>query len=153
MTLPATPPISLSQAAPEIGVALPLSLDHPWLIALAGKSGLPVSLGDLLGKTGRFDGSVLCQSGASGLVLIFSNNPWFGGQISALFGNTHPFVLTGLSFAVAPNWSGNILVKNNTTGVSVVLPKTDSIDWSIPTSVPNLMRAFQTDSFTILPSN
>lgn len=51
MTLPASFPLSMSQVATELGTTLPLSLLDPDVVALAGLSGPPVSMSDLLGKS------------------------------------------------------------------------------------------------------
>jgi hypothetical protein len=162
VTLPSSPPLSLSQVATELGLSAPLSLGHAWIIALAGKSALPVSMSDLLGKTGRFDGSVFANSGAYGndgsLTL---NNPFFGGtmtQLATVDSNNPAGVplRTQLQFSIAPGWTGKILAKNNTTGVSVTLTMSSStLWWSGATGgfPSNFIRPGQTDSFTILPSN
>lgn len=50
MTLQSSPPISLGDVANELGIALPLSLGDSRVLTLAGKSGPPISLSDLLGK-------------------------------------------------------------------------------------------------------
>jgi hypothetical protein len=147
MTLPASFPLSMSQIATELGLALPLSINHGWVLALAQKA-LPVSFSDLLGKTGRFDGS-LAASGSPIVGLTFPNSPFFGGQLGGMtqdqFGN-----LT-LSFASAPNWSLNIKVSNNTDSQSATLTKSDSVTWRGNNGL--LLRSGFTDSFTILPSN
>jgi hypothetical protein len=46
MVMPANLPISMSQVAAELGLPLPLSFNHPWVIYLAGKTALPVSMSD-----------------------------------------------------------------------------------------------------------
>jgi hypothetical protein len=53
MTLPASGSITLAQVAGELGISLPLSLGDSRVLALAGKSGLPISLSDLYGKSGQ----------------------------------------------------------------------------------------------------
>lgn len=160
MTLPVSGPISLSQIANEVGLSLPVSINHPWLLTLINKPGLPVSFSDFYGKAGRYDGSLLCQSEGGSQVIQFSSSPWFGGQLSNLVAVQNIF--TGqysliLGCASAPNWGGNLSVRNNTTGVSIVLPKMDSVDWGLQGSSPvtptNLLRLGNTDSFTVLPSN
>lgn len=49
----------MSDVAAEIGLSLPLSLNHPTVLTLAGKSGLPVSMSDLLGKSGGYTGPLV----------------------------------------------------------------------------------------------
>lgn len=152
MTLPASFPMSMSQIATEIGLSLPMSLNHAWVVALAGKSGLPVSFSDLLGQSGRYDGNNAV--GGVNPASISLNNPFFRGTLSVAAQSTLNGNLT-LSFSVAPNWSGNILMKNNTTGASAVLGKQNSTTWSVNGASGNILalREGGTDNFTILPSN
>ncbi|WP_175741447.1 hypothetical protein [Burkholderia ambifaria] len=154
MTLPASFPMSMSQIAAELGLSLPISINHTWIIALAGKSGLPVSFSDLLGQTGIATGNATGTSGGGGITAPFSS-PWFRGQISQLGATTGgaPGLTVSISFSSAPNWSGNILLKNNTTGGSIVLPKVNSTSWSINSNPGNIVRSGFTDNFTIQPSN
>ncbi|MGR3910016.1 hypothetical protein Q3A80_23525 [Burkholderia sp. SR8] len=154
MTLPASFPMSMSQIAAELGLSLPLSISHPWVIALAGKSGLPVSFSNLLGQTGTATGNATATSGGGGVNAPFSS-PWFRGQIS-LLGSTNggaPGLTVSIQFSAAPNWSSNILLKNNTTGGSIVLPKFSSTSWQVNSNPGNILRAGFTDNFTIAPSN
>lgn len=58
MTLQSSPPISLGDVANELGIALPLSLGDSRVLSLAGKSGPPISLSDLLGKSSHFSTNV-----------------------------------------------------------------------------------------------
>lgn len=154
MTLPSSPPLSLSQVATELGLSAPLSLGHAWIIALAGKSALPVSMSDLLGKTGRFDGSVLCN-GPTGFdwTINLNDAPFFGGTLNRVDANINNTTPVWVFFDSAPNFSGNIIVKNNTTGASLVFAKQSSTQWQANTNPGNLLRRTFTDNFTILPSN
>jgi hypothetical protein len=143
----------MSQVATEIGLTLPLDLQHPWVRALAQVTGASCNFGSLRGKTGRFDGALFCSSGGGGQSISFSGAPWFGGALLSA-GQNVTIPQTGLSFSVAPNWSGNILLRNNTTGASIVLPQSGGpTSWASSTTVPFLFRAGQTDNFTVLPSN
>jgi hypothetical protein len=144
----------MSQIAAELGLSLPLSINHPWVIALAGKSGLPVSFSDLLGQTGTATGNATATSGGGGINAPFSS-PWFRGQIFQIGATTGgaPGFTVYINFSVAPNWNGNILLKNNTTGGSIVLPKLNSTAWQINSNPGNIVRAGFTDNFTIQPSN
>lgn len=168
MTLPAAFPMSMSQIATELGLSLPLSINHAWVIALAHKNALPVSFSDLLGKTGRFDGSATGQiaGGQFTTVFIGVSAPLFDGQISQLSvaeepGNAYSLQLTFASpptpGARAPYWPYNIRVTNNTTGASFVLPNIGQYAWSVTASGSNpyfnVIRSGFTDSFTFLPSN
>lgn len=151
MTLPASFPLAMSQVANELGLSLPLSMSNPWVIALAGKSALPVSFSNLLGKTGRYDGSNTVSSGP--VYSISLNNPFFGGTLNTLSqqgtGN-----LT-LGFSLAPNWNVNIRVINNSSGASAILTKQNSTTWFLAGASGSILitRSGNTDNFTILPSN
>jgi hypothetical protein len=138
----------MSQMANEIGLGLPISINHPWFLALIGKAGFPINFSDFYGKTGRFDGSLPASGGAT-YTIFFSNAPFFGGQLSSMNGDASND--SNLFFSVAPNWAGNIKAINNTTGLSCVMPKIGSTTWG--GTVGNILRPGQTDSITILPSN
>ncbi|MDN7178574.1 hypothetical protein M0D69_11180 [Caballeronia sp. SEWSISQ10-4 2] len=154
MTLPSSGAISMSQIANEVGLSLPVSINHPWLLLLAGKAGFPVSFSDFYGRTGRFDANLLGQTFGNGDIFVrLGNTPFFGG---ALFGMDAGFPDSGhsqLLFSSAPNWPGNLLFKNNTTGVGVVLSKSNSTTWLAASNPANLIRTGITDSFTVVPSN
>lgn len=154
MTLPASFPMSMSQISAELGISLPLSINHAWVIALAGKSALPVSFSDLLGQTGTATGNATASSGGGGIIAPFSA-PWFRGQISQLAATTGgaPGNTVSISFSSAPNWNGNISLKNNTTNASIVLSKQSSTAWQVNSNPGNIVRAGFTDNFTIQPSN
>ena len=51
MTLPTLGAITIGQVATELGIGLPLSLGDSRVLQLAGKSGAPISLSDLYGKS------------------------------------------------------------------------------------------------------
>lgn len=152
MTLPAAFPLSMSQIANELGLSFPLAFSHSWIVQLAQKPGFPMSFSDLLGKTGRFDGSLFCSSGGGGQTINFGNAPWFGGQLQSA-GQLVTAPSTSIGFTTTPNWSGNILLRNNTTGAGVVMPRTNTNVWSVATTVGFLFRSGQTDNFTLLPSS
>jgi hypothetical protein len=141
--------LSLSQVATELGLSLPLSLGHAWIIALAGKQALPVSFSDLLGKSGRFDGN--CST-TIGKFIRFGDAPFFGTQLQSC--DISNGTMTQLIFETAPvAYSGNVLVRNNTLGVSVVCAYAiNGNEWHGPYN-PNLIRTNANDSFTVLPSN
>jgi len=156
MTLPASYPISMLQVATELGLSLPLSINHGWVLALANKSGFPVSLGDLLGKTGRFDGNRTGQTSGSDVFINLNNAPFFGGTLAALDTSFPDGNHCQMSIGSPPIYSGNIFFKNNTTGVSVTLSKTTylgNVVWQAGVNPANLVRNGVTDSYTILPSN
>lgn len=157
MTLHASFPLSMSQVAVELGLSLPLSVNHPWIVALAQKSGLPVSFSDLLGKTGRFDGNVAINATGFGPM----SAPLFGATLVQLTGAFNGTILTqaNINFATGtwpPNYTGKLLLTNNTTGISCVCTQTipgGSPSWSNQSPPQNVIRANVTDNFTILPSN
>lgn len=151
MTLPASFPLTMAQIAGELGLVFPLSLGHSWVIQLAGKSALPVSFSDLRGKSGRYDGN-LTGSGSGSLLVQFGGAPFFGGglvELDVFLGGGG----SSLSISGPANWNGNIKVTNNTTGISLVLSKLTSTNWTSGSNPANLIRNGITDSFTVLPSN
>ncbi|MBR8343084.1 hypothetical protein KDX40_04940 [Burkholderia ambifaria] len=155
MTLPASFPISMSQVATELGLSLPLWLGHGWVLSLAGKGALPASFSDLLGQTGTATGNATGSSGGGGGITAPFSSPWFRGQISQLGATTGgaPGLTVSILFSSAPNWNGNILLKNNTTGGLIVLAKQNSTAWQVNSNPGNIVRAGFTDNFTIQPSN
>jgi hypothetical protein len=150
MTLPASFPMSMSQIATELGLSLPLSINNAWVIALAGKSALPVGFSDLLGKAGHFSGNL--TTGAAGQVfeVDFTSSFFFGGQLQYFRQQT---VSTVLVFSSAPNWSGNIIVTNTTLGVSSVLTKTNSTQWNGNAPQGMLGLNGSVNNITVYPSN
>jgi hypothetical protein len=151
MTLPASFPLSMSQIAAELGLSLPLSINHSWVVQLAGKGALPVSFSDLLGKTAKFNGN-LTGGASGGLFVQFGNAPFFGGALVEL----DVFLGGGgssLSISGPPNWNGNIRVTNNTTGISLVLSKLNNTAWTSASNPANLIRSGITDNFSVIPSN
>ncbi|KUY70805.1 hypothetical protein WS46_32025 [Burkholderia sp. RF4-BP95] len=145
----------MSQVATELGVSQSgINLNHSWVRALAnvGASGT-LNMNQLHGQTGTATGNATATSGGGGVNAPFSS-PWFSGQIS-LLGSTNggpPGLTVAIQFSVAPNWNGNILLKNNTTGGSIVLPKFSSTTWQVNSNPGNILRPGFTDNFTIAPS-
>ncbi|CAE6712555.1 hypothetical protein R75461_01125 [Paraburkholderia nemoris] len=153
MTLP-TGSLSMSQIAAELGLSLPLSLQHSWVRALAQVGGAACDFNSLRGKTGTFNGG--CPSNVPASFITFPGNPpWFGGTLSEMdafaAGQGNQFQL---NFASAPNWSGNIRVTNQTTGISALFNvKASSTQWQATPFQANLIRSNVTDTFLIRPSS
>lgn len=146
MTLPASGAISMSQIANEVGLALPISINHAWLLALIGKTGFPISFSNFYGKTGRFDGGVTLNGNKVG---GFGSPPFFGGTLNSLNGIGGAASINTLSTPASID-SINLLLKNNTTGISGVLSPTGiSGSWTNNSPPANLLRANTTDSFTV----
>lgn len=151
MTLP-TGSLSMSQVAAELGLSLPLSLQHAWVRALAQVSGAACDFNSLRGKTGTYNGGG--SSPPSGGFATFPSPPWFGGNLSEMdafspSGGNH----FELNFSATPNWSGNIRVTNQTTGITALFNnKVSSTQWQASPFQVNMIRANVTDTFLIQPS-
>jgi hypothetical protein len=150
MTLPSSPPLSGTQVATELGLSLPLSMNHAWVIALAGKSALPVSFSDFLGKTGHFDGNLTTGAAGQTFEVDFTSSFLFGGQLQYF---RQQIVSTVLVFSSAPNWSGNIIVTNATEGVSSTLTKTNGTQWNGGAPQGMLGLNGSVNNITVYPSN
>jgi hypothetical protein len=152
MTLPVGS-LSMSQIAAELGLSLPLSLQHAWVRALAQVSGAACDFNSLRGKTGRFDGNLPTQASA-GFFITFNNAPFFGGGLQT----AQYIVNTGeadIFFNALPAaWRGNLLLRNNSTGAQAVLAfnPTSPGFWQTMSAPANLMRNGAVDSYTILPN-
>ncbi|MGF6777826.1 hypothetical protein [Paraburkholderia sp. GAS334] len=159
MTLPASFTLSMSQIAAELGLSLPLSLNHAWVEALANKSGLPVSFSDLLGKTGRFDGNISIN--VTGFGPFPSGSTLFGATLSQITGGYNGATLLTVEIDFnngtwPPNYTGNFKLTNNSTGASCVLSQLipgASNTWRNSSPPQNIIRKGQTDSYNIVPSS
>lgn len=150
MTLPASLPLSMSQIATELGLALPLSLNHAWVLALAQKTALPVSFSDLLGKTGRFDGNVNITGTGIGAL---SNAPFFGGTLNSIENQGGQLSINCVNAPV--DYTGSIKLTNHTTGISAVLPYYGGspVSWVLNSPPANITPFNATSSYSITPSN
>lgn len=151
MTLPAGT-ISMSQVAAELGISQTgLSLNHSWVRQLAGQNSGSVSMSNLQGQTAQPNWNA---NPGSGPVLSFNFNvPFFRGTTSTVGTSGTPPNPVTLTFASAPNWNGNILFKNNSTGASQVLTQQNATTWGSASSPGNLFRANTTDNYSLAPSN
>jgi hypothetical protein len=152
MTLPASFPISMSQIAAELGLSLPLSISHPWVEALANKSGLPVSFSDLLGKTAQFNGNISFTSGS------FSTGftpTLFGGTVLDMEGLYSGGVLTQVTLNFSSNppvYRGNFLLVNHTTGQSIVVAYAGGNQWNNNAPPAGFIVGSNTYNFTVKPN-
>lgn len=158
MTLPASFPMSMSEIAAEIGMSLPLSIDNPKVVALAGKLALPLSFSDLLGKTGHVSGNFLCSQVGSPYFyyfIDFADAPFFGGTLGQLQSLSNGTGVASLYPNVTTNWGNpgeSITVKNNTTGVSITMVSGQfPTRWSLSSTPSNFLRLGQTDNFSVYP--
>lgn len=148
MTLP-TGTISMSQVASELGISQTgLSLNHGWVRALAGQNSGSVSMSNLRGQTGNLDGNLQIQGGPA--YFINMNNPFFRGIMSAMNQDTSNNLT--LSFSSAPNWSGNISVKNLSNGASSILTKQNSTTWGATGSSVLIPTGGSINHFQIFPA-
>ena len=153
MTLPAAFPLSMSQVATELGLSLPLSMNHAWVLALAGKADLPMSLSDLLGKTGSFNGN-LSVAGGVNYANFHNGTPWFSTTLNVLGDGGGGTSYASLEMQSGSTWTANISVKNNTTNTTCVFSPHSSTEWRFVGAYQGtLIRSGYTDNFTILPSN
>lgn len=106
MTLPTSAPISIGQVAAELGLSSPLSLGDSRVLALAGKSGPPISLTDLYGKS--------AQAALTGSAM--GSNPFYDSTSTA-------GTASSTAMAMAANGSGGYTyqwnVVSNTGGATV----------------------------------
>lgn len=80
------------------------------------------------------------------------NAPFFGATVSRLsFAGPAGQTSYALDVSTGCRWNGNVSVRNNTTGGSIVLPWNGS-GWSLATGDGSLIRTSTTDSFSIVPA-
>lgn len=109
--------------------------------------------------TGGFDGSLTGQSSQSSadIFVKFGNYPFFGGALFSVDTSFPDSTHVQMNMSMQPSWTGNILFKNNSTGVSVLMSRTTSpagdTVWQAPINPPNLIRNGVADNFTVALSN
>lgn len=164
MTLPASFPLSMSQVAAELGLSLPLSINHPWVILLSGNASppaLPVSFSQLLGQSGNYQFSGLIQqNGNFDYFVGLGENIFFGSLLDSLHEGsaTGVIVYTINSSAIAN--PQKIIVTNKTENKSAVLSQVPgtgtggvNLQWQLLSgSIGIFGNAGQTHNFTIYPS-
>jgi hypothetical protein len=162
MTLPASFPLSMSQIATELGLSLPLSINHPWVLALAAKPTLPVSFSDLLGQSGHVNANGTVQQQSAFVFYVdFTGTPFFsvsGGYIWRLEEANSAANLSVFSTDLHPTYTGNVIATNTTLGRSLVLSYVGNGQWGGSAGggaggIGIFSNAGATYNFTIYPSN
>lgn len=112
----------MSQIITELNLSTPVSINHAYILALANKTGLPISFSDLLGETARFDGSrTVQQAGQFNYFVDLSGNAFFDVSFNSA-GETNAAAYLQVTTTSAPSkFTGNIIAINNTLGRSLVL--------------------------------
>lgn len=148
MTLPASGTISLSSISTEIGQTITnMNDDHIRQLTQTANNST-ISMSALYSKTGKFTGNIQLSGTTSSIG--FSGNAFYNGSTDSLLRNAANGNCE-LDFGVAPTWTGNIVITNNTTGISSTLVKQNSVSWQ-GSNPANLLRASTTDNFTIRPA-
>jgi hypothetical protein len=150
VTLPVSGNISIGAVATELGLsAAGLSLNHPWVRALAQVPSGGISMSALYGKTGNWSGSAPFGDAGVGALSV----PLFGGQTTeygqgSAGGLYYPF----LDFSTAPpDYTGNFIISCSTTGQSSVLTYTGGGQWGGPAMASPLFTPLVNNTFSIYP--
>ena len=147
MTLPATFPLTMSQVAAELGTTLPLSLLDPRVVSLAGKSGPPVSMSDLLGKS-AFNGDTTMVAGTYG---SDSNITGYASGVDySAFGTLSPTVVDGVTLQEIWTWYPAAGSKEFTFKKS---PGLDDNFLTMRIVGPGMDKTYQRSQFTMSPNN
>lgn len=146
MTTPASGAISMSQINTELGTNVN-NLGHAWVRLLAGKPATgSLKYSDLYSKTGHFTGAITLSASTQS---VGFNMTFFAGTSTSLLRNASNGNVE-LDFTVAPNWTGNIFIINNSTGASSTMTRQNSVSWQ-GANPANLLRPSTADNFTIRP--
>lgn len=148
MTFPASGTISLTSIGTEIGQTI-TNLNDTHIRQLNGTaSSAACAMSSLYSKTGSITQNI--QLSGSTVSIGFSGVAFYNGSTDSLLRNAADGQAE-LDFGVAPSWTGSIVLRNNTTGISSTLSKINSVSWK-GSNPANLLRASTTDNFTIRPA-
>lgn len=144
MTLQASGAISMSQINTELG-SNKNNLGNTTLRQLAQDTSGAIAFSSLYSKTGKFVGNITMDTTPSGsLSGTFYDSSFVQLRREGIGGQAElDFNFPGLVI-----FTGQIVVTNNTTGVSSTLTKVNAQNWQ-GTNTANLLRASTTDNFTI----
>jgi len=148
MTLPASGTISLTSIGTEIGQTITNMNDDHIRQLTQTSTNTTIAMSALYSKTGSFTGNIQLSGTTSSIGL--SNTPFYNGTMDSMLRNAANGNCE-LDFGNAPTWTGNIVITNNTTGISSTLVKQNSFSWQ-GSNPANLLRASTTDNFTIRPA-
>lgn len=149
MTLQASGAISMSDINTECG-SNRNNLNDSIARALANvtTTNSTITFSNFYSKTGKVVKAITMSSSTTSTNL--SGTPSMGGTMEQLIRNAGNGNAE-LDWSVAPTWQGNYTVTNNTTGISSVLTKQNTVSWQ-GSNPANLLRASTSDTFTIIPS-
>lgn len=151
MTFPASGAISMSSIGTEMGGLTITNMNdtHIRQLAQLNVSSSTIAMSSLYSKTGSFTGNISMDSSTNSFAGIaskpFYNDTFVEVVRNAANGNAE------CHFNVGPTWTGDIVIKNNTTGISSQIQKVNAVNWS-GSNPANLLRASTTDNFTIRPA-
>lgn len=152
MTLPASGTISIQSLNTEINRNVN-TMNDSRLRNLAGitATNTTIALSNFYSKTGKFTGNITTD-GTPRSTAGISGAAFYGGTFLEIMRNSSNgnaeihFNTTPTNFG-----TGNIILLNNTTGISSSLPFLNSVNWS-GSNPANLIRSNVTDNFTIYPA-
>lgn len=144
MTLQASGAISMSQINTELG-SNKNNLGNTTLRQLAQVTAGAINFSNLYSKTGKFVGNITMDTTPSGsLSGTFYDSSFVQLRREGIGGQAElDFNFPGLVI-----FTGQIVVTNNTTGISSTLTKVNAQNWQ-GTNTANLLRISTTDNFTI----
>jgi hypothetical protein len=159
----------MAQVANELNIsATGLTLNHPWVRALAQEASGPVSMGNLHGQGGKINGPYATVGPVGNPTILFGYPNLFGGLVYELSSLQTGSGGTGMSLTMTfagttdggptliqpPVYTGNFLVLNQSAGHQYVLSKVAGGVWAFNGAWdPNIVRAGATaDVFLIVPN-